>query len=97
MSKNIGLFIDGTWNTVDPADPGHNTNIVKLYEASVKSPSQVVLYLRGVGTDHPADPENPGVLAKTESFLKAQVGGLTTHPRCRRSIFRRARSSHPVR
>jgi hypothetical protein len=76
MSKNIVLFIDGTWNAADPADPGHNTNVVKLYEASVKSPSQLVLYLRGVGTDHSAEPEHPGVLEKTESFLKAQAGGL---------------------
>jgi Uncharacterized alpha/beta hydrolase domain (DUF2235) len=81
MSKNIVLFIDGTWNAPDDKDPKRNTNVVQLCEAAVKSPSQLVLYLRGVGTDQAADPDHPGVLERTEHFLKTKrVKSRDTEP-----------------
>jgi uncharacterized protein (DUF2235 family) len=76
MSKNIVLFIDGTWNEPHDKDPSLNTNVVQLCEASVKSPAQLVRYLRGVGTDHPSDPDHSGVLERTEYFLKTKAGGI---------------------
>lgn len=51
-SRNIALFIDGTWN--EPS-PNEATNVRKLFERCVFSSSgtspQVTYYLPGVGTD----------------------------------------------
>lgn len=63
MSKNIALFIDGTWNDADKKDA---TNVLKLYRAALvradqyyndcgiplanSGSTQVVHYLDGVGT-----------------------------------------------
>ena len=65
MTKNIALFIDGTWNRAD-LPKGHKTNVAKLHLAAAvragashqkdgvpvarHDSAQVVHYLRGVGT-----------------------------------------------
>lgn len=53
MTKNIALFIDGTWNK--PASKRHPeiTNVRKLFEHTpcFCGPPQITKYLRGVGTD----------------------------------------------
>lgn len=50
MAKNIGLFIDGTWNS--PAGAA-STNVRKLYEDARDNggPEQVSHYMSGVGTE----------------------------------------------
>ncbi len=45
--KNILIFCDGTWNS---ATIEHTTNVVKLYDAVVRTPGQACLYVPGVGT-----------------------------------------------
>lgn len=58
MSKNIGIFFDGTWNSPDQHDENGEacpTNVVKLFEATLSvhpdsSTMQIVHYVRGVGT-----------------------------------------------
>lgn len=51
MSKNIALFIDGTWNkSVDVILP-ESTNVYKLFKASDKTNDQLPEYAAGVGTD----------------------------------------------
>jgi uncharacterized protein (DUF2235 family) len=52
QAHHIVLFIDGTWNE---ASPGEETNVRRLFEASLFEPSgappQVTYYLPGVGID----------------------------------------------
>ncbi|MGZ9271285.1 MAG: DUF2235 domain-containing protein [Candidatus Binatia bacterium] len=53
MTKNIALFLDGTWNK--PDDPGANdskkTNVRILYEMSYQNNDQKAYYDSGVGTE----------------------------------------------
>ncbi len=52
MSKKIVLCADGTWNTPHgPAAQPDDTNVRKLYELVLDSPSQLKYYDSGVGTD----------------------------------------------
>jgi uncharacterized protein (DUF2235 family) len=52
MSKKIILCADGTWNTPHgPAAQLDDTNVRKLYELVLDSPSQLKYYDSGVGTD----------------------------------------------
>lgn len=45
--KRILIFCDGTWNSPSIE---HVTNVVKLYDAVVRTPDQACLYIPGVGT-----------------------------------------------
>jgi uncharacterized protein (DUF2235 family) len=50
MSKNIVLFVDGTWNTPTGTKQTTSTNVHKLYELVSRSASQTKDYLAGIGT-----------------------------------------------
>jgi uncharacterized protein (DUF2235 family) len=50
MSKNIVLFVDGTWNTPTGTRQTTPTNVHKLYELVSRSASQTKDYLAGIGT-----------------------------------------------
>ncbi|WP_299843603.1 DUF2235 domain-containing protein [uncultured Roseovarius sp.] len=45
--KRILIFCDGTWNS---STIEHVTNVVKVYDAVVRTPDQACLYIPGVGT-----------------------------------------------
>jgi uncharacterized protein (DUF2235 family) len=69
MTKNIALFIDGTWND-DRAGP--YTNVRKLFaRAEVASPAkQVVHYMRGIGTAPRSNADVPDWLLRADIRLK---------------------------
>lgn len=85
MTKNIVIFIDGTWNHAGAPDP---TNVYKLYQRAKAhaGAQQLILYLEGVGTggeSYHGQPEwerAAGLPVESDSLLARQIrkctGGL---------------------
>jgi uncharacterized protein (DUF2235 family) len=71
MTKNIALFIDGTWN--DDRD-GPYTNVRKLFaRAELADPAkQVAHYMRGIGTVPSAAVDVPDWLRRADIRLKSK-------------------------
>lgn len=61
--KDIFICADGTWSTTLQTDRGHlsPTNVVKIARAINSTPTQLVFYDRGVGTDDDIDKIKGGV------------------------------------
>lgn len=66
MSKAIFVFCDGTWNTPDQQDQGHEspTNVYKLFLNVLETSSQFRFYDAGVGTDGGLDSITGGAFGK---------------------------------
>ena len=54
-SRNISIFLDGTWNEPDdaaqPPERSEVTNVLRLFRACEVDDAQRAFYLPGVGTD----------------------------------------------
>jgi uncharacterized protein (DUF2235 family) len=69
MSKNIVLFVDGTWNIPTGTERTTPTNVHTLYELVSESASQTKDYLAGIGTGEFEETGEPQPPSRTRRFI----------------------------